>query len=174
MIPIQLQTQHPPVLAPHVASRNTGEKKHRLSKIRHFPIFLFHFQIRSENYTGSRLRIELRADRLHRPRVRKQKKTWRGKKKKHPLELYGVMQSVTIDQRVGGQDRSRQNTEGRRERKKRSEGKVKERYRGKGQRERGERKKTIKEEHGGLKTEQTPRNINMQTRKDRSSDLLGL
>lgn len=33
--------------------------------------------------------------------VGKQRKTW-GKKKKHPLELYRVMQSVTIDQSVGG------------------------------------------------------------------------
>lgn len=48
--------------------------------------------------------------------VGKQRKTW-GKKKKHPLELYRVMQSVTIDQSVGGQGRSRHNTGSRRGRK---------------------------------------------------------
>lgn len=86
--------------------------------IRHFCI-LFHFLnqrctrlVQSENYTESRLWIKLHADRFFKL-CSKKTKEYMGKKK-HPLQLYRVMQSVTIDQRVGGQDRSRQNKERRR------------------------------------------------------------
>lgn len=120
MIPIQLQTQHPPVLPPHVASRNT--EKHQLSRSDIFDFVSFLNQrcrrlAQSENYTESRLRIELRADRLHKLCSQKTKEDTE-RKKQQPLELYRVMQSVTIDQRVGGQGRSRQNTGRRRESKK--------------------------------------------------------
>lgn len=71
------------------------------------------------------------------------------------------MQSATIDQRVGGQDRSRQNTGRRRERKdqRESEGEIP----SKGQREKKKltekkwvkRGKAIKEKHRTLKTAPT-------------------
>lgn len=123
VIPIQLEAQHPPVLPLHVASRNRRKKKQTPTvKIRRFR---FHFIFKSAPQTNGTVWKLYRKPAVNRSACRsasqgvqsENKGRHGGKKKKHPLELYRVMQSVTIDQSVGGQGRSRHNTGSRRGRK---------------------------------------------------------
>ena len=123
VIPIQLEAEHPPVLPLHVASRNTeGKKKQNPTvKIRRFR---FHFIFKSALQTTGTVwklyrnpAVSRSACRSASQGVQSENKGRHGKKKKHPLELYRVMQSATIDQSVGGQGRSRHKTGSTRERK---------------------------------------------------------
>lgn len=95
VIPIQLEAQHPPVLPLHVASRNRRKKnKPQPSRSDVFDFISFLNQRRRrlaqyENYTESRLWIEVRADRLHKACSRKTKEDMGGKKKSIPSSCTG-------------------------------------------------------------------------------------